>query len=189
MKSRRALLAAAAMTVALFAVPATADAMCVQDGLFMKCCTPDGQCTGGDPTPTLPITGTSSYSIPLSAATQNATGVAGDPGGTGTANITLDATNNRVCSTVSWSGIDSPVGFAHIHAGAYGEPENPAVTITLFAAPTGASSPQSSCQVAPAAEIALIRKCPRDFNVVVHSVNHPVGAIRGQFPNACNLTG
>jgi hypothetical protein len=39
---------------------------------------------------------------------------------------------DRVCSTTSWSGTSSPVVVGHIHAGAYGQPENPLVTIGLF---------------------------------------------------------
>src|SRR5215208_3005189 len=73
-----------------------------------------------------PTSGTYSFSVPLSAAAQDATGVKGDPGGSGTANITMNSSTNQVCATTSWSGIDSPVVWAHIHAGAYGQPENPA---------------------------------------------------------------
>src|SRR4051812_2871491 len=51
------------------------------------------------------LTGRYTYSVAMNTATQNATGVAGDPGGSGTANITLDLTNNRFCATTTWSGI------------------------------------------------------------------------------------
>src|SRR4051812_3724833 len=66
---------------------------------------------GVDNTPPLPhpTSGTYSFSVPLSAAAQDATGLKGDPGGTGTANITMNASTNQVCATTSWSGIDSPV--------------------------------------------------------------------------------
>jgi hypothetical protein len=187
MKVRSTAFAAAALMLVLL-LPAAASATC-QPGTPPKCCTPDG-CTGGGPDlPTVPLTGSVTYTVPLSAATQDATGIAGDPGGTGTATITVNSSGNQVCSTVSWSGIDSPVGFAHIHAGAYGQPEDPAYTIPLFGPSTGATSPQSGCTVAPAEQTAALRKCPSNFNVVVHSLNHPVGAIRGQFPGGCNLLG
>jgi hypothetical protein len=133
--------------------------------------------------------GTASYSVPLSAATQNATGIPGDPGATGTSSISFDLTNNKVCATTSWSGVDSPVVAAHIHGGRYGQPENPAITINLFAADfaNGKPSPQSGCATVPAPELAVIKKCPREFNVVVHSKNHPVGALRGQLGTTCSV--
>jgi hypothetical protein len=133
------------------------------------------------------ISGSYSYSIPLSAAEQNATGVAGDPGGTGTATITMNAATMQVCATTTWSGIDSPVVWAHIHAGAHGQPEDPAVSIQLFPANflNGQPSGVTGCTTAPGAEIWAIHQCPQQFNVVVHSQKHPAGAIRGQFPGGC----
>ena len=135
------------------------------------------------------LTGRYTFTVPMSAATQTATGVAGDPGATGSTSVTLDLTNNRFCATTSWSGIDSPVAAGHIHQGAYGRPENPAVTISLFAANfvNGVQSGVSYCETVPAAELWLIKECPREFNTVVHSRSHPVGAIRGQLGTACNL--
>jgi hypothetical protein len=131
--------------------------------------------------------GSYSYSIPLSAAEQDATGIKGDPGGTGTANITMNAATNQVCATTTWSGIDSPVVWAHIHGGAHGVPEDPAITIQLFPANflNGQPSGISGCTTAPGAEIWLIHQCPGQFNVVVHSQQHAAGAIRGQFPAGC----
>ena len=135
------------------------------------------------------VNGRVSYTVPLSAATQNATGVPGDPGGSGTSYITLDLTNNQVCATTYWSGIDSPVVMAHIHAGAYGQPENPAVTLSLFDPDmlNGRPSGSGGCFIAPAAELYAIKKCPAQFNVVVHSQKHPVGAVRGQLGSACEV--
>ena len=127
--------------------------------------------------------GTFNYSVALSEAIQTESGVAGDPGGTGTSNITLDFTHNKVCATTSWSGIDSPVVMAHIHQGSTGQVENPAVTISLFAPDmlNGRTSPASGCDNVPSEVLWAIRQCPSQFNVVVHSQKHPVGAIRGQF--------
>ena len=128
------------------------------------------------------VTGTHSISVPLSTATQNATGVPGDPGASGTSNITLNADTNTVCATTSWTGIDSPVVMAHIHGGSYGQPENPAITISLFQPDmiNGRSSPASGCTLVPPGQIGAIVRCKGLFNVVVHSQKHPVGAIRGQ---------
>jgi hypothetical protein len=139
--------------------------------------------------PSWSLSGTYSYTVPMDAATQSATGVAGDPGATGTANITLDLTNNRFCATTSWSNVHSKVVAGHIHQGGYGEPENPAVWIALMTPDflNGVSSPVSYCETAPAAELRAIVKCPAKFHTVVHSMNHPAGAIRGQIGTTCSL--
>jgi hypothetical protein len=135
------------------------------------------------------LNGTATFTSSMSAAQQNATGIPGDPGATGTSSITINSTNNRLCATTSWSGIDSPVAAAHIHGGAAGQPENPAITIDLFPADfvNGKSSPQTGCTTVPAPELHLIKRCPAQFSTVVHSKNHPVGAIRGQVGTTCNL--
>ena len=138
----------------------------------------------------LPITkGNYSYTVGLSAAAQDATGIPGDPGGSGTSYITTDVPSNTVCATTYWSGIDSPVVMAHIHGGAAGQPENPAVTIDLFSADmlNGRASGASGCALAPPGVIGAIHKCAADFNVVVHSQQHPWAAVRGQLGTWCNL--
>src|SRR5215212_6271469 len=43
------------------------------------------------------LTGRYTFSVAMDTATQSATGIAGDPGASGTANVTLDLTNNRIC--------------------------------------------------------------------------------------------
>jgi hypothetical protein len=129
------------------------------------------------------VAGTFTYSIPLSAATQSATGVAGDGNATGTSNITMNADTNQVCATTTWSGTSSPIVWGHIHAGAYGQPENPGVTIEIIPPNflNGNPSGVSECSTAAPGEIGAIVRCKGQFNVVVHSKNLPVGAIRGQF--------
>jgi hypothetical protein len=135
------------------------------------------------------LTGTFTFTAPLSAAAQDATGVPGDPGATGSSSITLDLTNNRLCATTSWSGIDSPVVAGHIHGGAAGQPENPAVTISLFNPDfvNGVASPASACAIVPAPALWAIEQCPAQFSVVVHSKDHPVAAIRGQVGTTCTV--
>jgi hypothetical protein len=129
------------------------------------------------------VAGTFSYTIPLSAATQTATGVPGDGNATGTSNVTMNADTNQVCATTTWSGVSSPVVWGHIHLGAYGQPENPAVTTEIIPANflNGNPSGVSECSTAPPGEIGAIVRCKGQFNIVVHSQAHPVGAIRGQF--------
>jgi hypothetical protein len=60
------------------------------------------------PTCLLP-SGTYEFNVPLSAAAQSATGLPGDAGATGTADVTPEEHINEVCSTTSWSGTSSPV--------------------------------------------------------------------------------
>ena len=139
--------------------------------------------------PSVSLTGRYTYSVPMSAATQTASGIPGDPGATGTSNITLDLTNNRFCATTTWSGIDSKVAAGHIHQGSYGQPENPAVWISLMNPDfiNGHQSGVSYCETVPAAELWVIKECPREFHTVVHSQNHPAGAIRGQLGTTCDI--
>jgi hypothetical protein len=133
------------------------------------------------------LTGTYSFSVPMDTATQNATGVAGDPGASGTANITLDLSNNRFCATTTWTGVDSTVAGGHIHQGHYGQPENPGVWISLmpFDPLNGNQSGVSYCETVPAGELWLIKECPQEFHTVIHSKNHVAGAIRGQIGTTC----
>jgi CHRD domain len=135
------------------------------------------------------ITATRTFNVSLNTATQSATGIAGDSGASGTANIRLEMGNNRICTTSSWSGIDSMVVGGHIHQGGYGQPENPSVWISLmpFDLLNGNGSGVSYCEILPAAEAYAIWKCPQQFHAVFHSKDHPAGAIRGQLGTRCEV--
>jgi hypothetical protein len=125
------------------------------------------------------------YSVKLSEKTQTATGIPGDPGGKGRSYISMDNLTNQVCATTEWSGIDDPVGFGHVHAGGYGQVENPGTTIDLFPAGTNVQSPAQGCTTAAPGEIDRIAGCPPKWNAVIHSAGYPVAAIRGQLSGAC----
>jgi hypothetical protein len=131
--------------------------------------------------------GTYSFNATLSAAEQDATGVPGDPGASGTSNITVNAATNQLCATTTWTGIDSKVVAGHIHGGQAGKPENPAITIDLFPADfvNGKSSGASGCTTVPPGSPWVMNQCPAQFSLVVHSFNNPVGAIRGQLGTTC----
>jgi hypothetical protein len=110
-------------------------------------------------------------------------GLPADPSATGTASFTADDVANRVGGTFTWSGIHSPVGFGHIHYGWRGQVENPGVTINLFGPPTSTSGFQSGvsgCAIVPGTEIDEMDRFSAYFNVVVHTVQYPGGAIRAQ---------
>ena len=132
----------------------------------------------------LAFTGSASavtWSVSMSGAKQTASGIPGDPNGTGSASITGYPSQNRLCATVSWSNIAQPVVAGHIHEGAAGQPENPAWTINLFGPNiNGTSNPVSACTTVTAQQINAMNKTPWLFNVVVHNQAYPAGAIRGQ---------
>src|SRR5689334_11222370 len=104
-----------------------------------------------------------------------------DAAASGTATITGDDSNNRVCGTFNWSGVASPVVAGHIHEGEAGQPENPGVTINLFGPNVnGAANGVSGCATVPNAVIDDMNRYSAEFNVDVHNQQYPAGAIRGQ---------
>jgi hypothetical protein len=135
----------------------------------------------------VPIEGSYTFTVPLDAATQDATLIQGDEGMSGTSTITINLDANTVCADTSWSGNHAPVVAGHIHGGSYGQPENPGVTIPIFNPGLSVSSPQHLCMLAPPVEIGEIARCPQQFNVVVHTQTKPAGAIRGQLGTTCVL--
>ncbi len=98
----------------------------------------------------------------------------GDPDGTGTAEIRVNAGQNRVCYTLTVSNIDAATA-AHIHRGGPNEAGPPVVNLQ---APTSGSS-TACADVARALAQELIRS-PASFYVNVHNGAFPNGAVRGQ---------
>ena len=99
----------------------------------------------------------------------------GDPDGTGTALIRVDAAAPRVCWELYARGIE-PATAAHIHRAAAGSAGPPVVPLTTPGA-DGASRGCAAVEQGLAREMALR---PYDFYVNVHNQPHPAGAIRGQ---------
>jgi hypothetical protein len=100
--------------------------------------------------------------------------VAGDPDGTGTANVRINVGTGQLCYTLQVSGI-APATAAHLH-------EAPAGTagpvVVGLQAPTGGSS--NGC-LSIGRELALeIVREPADYYVNVHNSEFPGGALRGQ---------
>lgn len=99
---------------------------------------------------------------------------AGDPDGSGTANLRINPGQNRVCYSISVRDID-PATLAHIHEGPAGG--NGPVVVD-FAPPTNGTS--SGCATVTR-ELALeIIKAPQDYYVNIHNPEFPAGALRGQ---------
>ncbi|HEX2064353.1 MAG TPA: CHRD domain-containing protein [Acidimicrobiales bacterium] len=100
----------------------------------------------------------------------------GDPDGTGTASINLDATEGRVCFEVSVQNIDPPVGM-HIHEAEAGKSGPIVVPLPT---PTTATTPATGCVDADRTLIGRIAANPDDFYLNVHTQPFPQGAVRGQ---------
>ena len=105
----------------------------------------------------------------------------GDPNGTGTAHLTLNAGQEEVCYELTWQNLDGTVQRAHIHEAPAGS--NGGITVSLFegqAFPGTGSA--SGCDLGDATrdEIRRILADPSGFYVNVHDTVRPGGAIRGQ---------
>ncbi len=100
----------------------------------------------------------------------------GDPDGTGTATVNIDATKGEVCYEVTVRMIDRPTGM-HIHEGEAGESGPVVVPLT---APTASDATSSDCVEAEDSLIGRITARPGDFYVNVHTATYPEGAVRGQ---------
>ena len=103
---------------------------------------------------------------------------AGDPNGSGFANLTVNPGQEEVCYELSVEGITLPAIGAHIHVGDAGE--NGPVVVALT--PPDASGVSSGCaQVSRELALAIIQN-PENYYVNVHTTDFPNGAIRGQLP-------
>ena len=116
----------------------------------------------------------------LSGAQEVPAGV-GDPNGTGTASLTLNAGQEEVCYELTWANLDGTVQRAHIHEAPAGV--NGGIVVSLFEAQSfpGTGS-ASGCDLGDATrdEIRRILNDPSGFYVNIHDTVRPGGAIRGQ---------
>ncbi len=95
--------------------------------------------------------------------------MAGDPDGSGTAVVTVNAGTRTVCWWIEVTGVDAIVA-AHIHTGAAGVPGGVLVPL----------SPTSGCTTVTR-DIALdLIRDPASYYVNVHNATYPGGALRGQ---------
>lgn len=99
----------------------------------------------------------------------------GDPNGTGTAQITVNAGQKQVCYKLSVANI-AVATMAHIHEGAT-TVAGP-VKVTLGA--PNAAGTRSGCVTVDRALALEILKSPANYYVNVHNAEFPSGAVRGQ---------
>ena len=101
----------------------------------------------------------------------------GDPDGTGSATVTLNAGLQKVCWSINASDITLPAAAAHIHEGAVGVAGPVVVTLS----PPDASGTSSGCRSGvDRGLIEDITENQQDYYVNVHTSDFPDGAIRGQ---------
>jgi hypothetical protein len=99
----------------------------------------------------------------------------GDPDGSGTAELLIDAVRGRFCYLLTVDGI-APAQLAHIHKSPAGQSGGPIVV--QLEAPTDGDS-ERCVAIAPEVARSLLRT-PADYYVNVHNAEHPGGAVRGQ---------
>lgn len=100
----------------------------------------------------------------------------GDPDGTGTATVNIDASKGEVCYEVAVQKLDRPVGM-HIHEAEAGRSGPVVVPLTT---PTATDTTTTGCTNADRSLLGRIVAQPRDFYVNVHTDTYPQGAVRGQ---------
>lgn len=99
---------------------------------------------------------------------------AGDLDGTGTARVTVNPGQRRVCYEITVAGIAAPTR-GHIHRGAVGT--NGGIVVGFFEA--GAVDLENCVATTRALAIEIIQH-PERFYVNVHNADFPAGALRGQ---------
>lgn len=99
----------------------------------------------------------------------------GDPDGSGTANVVLISSQNRICYSLKASNI-APATAAHIQRGAFHE----AGPIVLDLNPPLAEGASSGCTSVDPALLESLLRSPESYYVNVDNAKFPNGAIRGQ---------
>jgi len=119
----------------------------------------------------LPVGAAEDSGRPLSAELSGAAEVPpADPDGSGTAFITLNQGQGRVCWELTWSNIGAPLA-AHIHVAPAGV--NGPIVVPLEPIAGGCISADSDL-------IKAIRQNSEGYYVNIHNEEFPGGAIRGQ---------
>jgi hypothetical protein len=102
----------------------------------------------------------------------------GDPDGTGTASLLVDAKDGLVCFDVETTNVTTPIS-GRIQSGSAGAIGPPVVF--LF---ENQESPASGCVPADRKTLRDIGKRPGEFYLNVVNDEFPIGAVRGQLAHA-----
>ena len=119
-----------------------------------------------------PLTAALSGASEVNGAGQ--TGV-GDPDGTGSARVTVNPGQGRVCYDITVANIDAPTR-GHIHEAPAGR--NGPIVVEFFEATEPAAL--SGCVDVTRARARAILRTPEDYYVNIHNAAFPAGAVRGQ---------
>lgn len=111
----------------------------------------------------------------VSGTPPNVTFAVGDPDGSGTAKITLNHGQGRVCWEITVDAIATPTR-GHIHEAAAGT--NGPIRVTFFE--TGQPVDLEGCTNVGRARIKDIIQNPQNYYANIHNATFPAGAIRGQ---------
>lgn len=107
----------------------------------------------------------------------NEVGTAGDPDGTGTADITVNPGTGRVCFEITVADLD-PVILGHIHDAPAGT-NGPVVVDFSLTQADFTDGTAAGCVTTSKAQAKEIVKDPSGYYVNVHSSVFPAGAVRG----------
>lgn len=97
---------------------------------------------------------------------------------TGSAQITLNQGQNRICYIIEVEGLTAPAVAAHIHEAAAGV--NGPVVVNLNVSGSSTTERLVGCVDATKDQIKDIRQNPSDYYVNVHTSVIPSGEVRGQ---------
>jgi len=99
----------------------------------------------------------------------------GDPDGSGTAVLRLNAAQEQICYTLTVSTI-APATAAHIHVG----PTDTAGPVVVGLAPPTSGASSGCVEGVASSLIKAIIQHPEEYYVNVHNAEYPAGALRGQ---------
>lgn len=120
-----------------------------------------------------PLTAALSGANEVNAAGQ---GGVGDPDGTGSARVTINVGQNRLCFDIDVTNVDA-ARRGHIHEAPAGK--NGPIVVELFEA-GAVPGDLAGCVRVERALLREIAKTPSDYYVNVHNAAFPAGAVRGQ---------
>ena len=103
---------------------------------------------------------------------------AGDPDGSGKAELRLNRAKKKVCYEIRVKNIGN-VLMAHIHAGSKSTAAGP-VVVPLFTSPKSGTKFEGCAKNVSKSLIGKILKHPSRYYVNVHTTDFQAGAIRGQ---------